>query len=243
MMPAIAGRIALTAMIGVLLCPAFPAWASPRPEAEAEVRSAVLAVMSRQAPPGAKVTVGATVGATTMEACRAPLSVMLAGTGPYQTATVKCASPVWTLYVPVEIAATQPVVVATRQITMGQRIAASDIRVIDMPSDDAAGSPIGDPGDIIGMVAARPVGPGSVVTKDDISRPVVVDYNQIVAVTIGQNGMQMTIRCRAVGEGKIGQMVPVEYQPSGKRFQAKIVPAWTHQDAGLPVIVISGGAG
>lgn len=243
MMRAITGRIALTAMIGALLCPAFSAWASPPPEAESAVRSAIVAVASRQAPSGAKVIIGATVGATIMEACRAPLSVALAGTGPYQTATVKCASPAWTLYVPVEIAATRPVVVATRQITMGQRIAASDIRVIDMPSDDAAGSPVGDAGDIIGMVAARPIGPGSVVMKDDVSSPVVVDYNQSVAVIINQGGMQMTIRCRAVGEGRIGQMVPVEYQPSGKRFQAKIVPAWTAQDAGLPVIVMSVGAG
>jgi flagella basal body P-ring formation protein FlgA len=243
MMPAIARRIVLTAVFGALLSPAFSACAAAQPEAEAEVRSAVLAVASRQAPPGAKVTVGATVGATIMEACRVPLSATLAGTGPYQTATVKCASPVWTLYVPVEIAATRPVVVATKQITIGQRIAASDIRVTEMPSADTAGSPIGDAGDIVGMVAARPVGPGSIVTKDDISSPVVVDYNQSVAVIINQGGMQMTIRCRAVGEGKIGQMVPVEYQPSGKRFQAKIVPAWTHQDAGLPVIVISDGAG
>lgn len=210
-------------------------------ESPETVKAAVARIARLQAPKGSVVEVGTTAGAAAMASCGSPLAVNLEGTGSYETARVTCSAPPWKLYVPVQIGGSEQVVVATRQIRMGQRVGENDIRLVTMPANDVSGDPVQSLGQAVGKVAAAPVGPGSIVTAADLSAPVVVRYAQPVQVIVAADGVQVVVHCEAMGDGKVGEMVPVVNSISGKRFSAEIVAGEGEAPAGVPVIIAGGG--
>jgi flagellar basal body P-ring formation protein FlgA len=73
---------------------------------------------------------------------------------------------------------------------------------------------------VIGMAARRPVREGDAVSLRDISAPMVVKKDDVIAVTFAMNGMSLTLQAKALTDAASGQSVSVMNPASHKIIQA-----------------------
>jgi flagella basal body P-ring formation protein FlgA len=204
-----------------------PAFAQESPAAvEAAIHQALAPIL----PQGAAVTLGSADGAHVMPSCGVPLSVTMSGAQPYENAAVSCSAPVWTLYVPVTVAATEAVVVAVRPIAAGQAIGPGDVDLRPEPDSDFQGQPVFyDPAAIAGGVATLNLPAGAILTGNDIQAPVLVKAGQTVSVDVRSGGVDLTVSAVAAEAGRVGDTILLTNPSSGRRFTAVLT-------AGGPVI-------
>ncbi len=199
-------------------------------ENPAAVEAAIHQAVAPTLPQGAVVTLGSADGAHFMPACGVPLSVTMSGTQPYENAAVSCTAPVWTLYVPVTVAATEAVVVALRPIAAGQAIGPGDVALRPEPESDFQGQPVFyDPAAIAGGVAMMNLPAGAILTGNDIQAPVLVKAGQTVSVDVRSGGVDLVVSAVAAETGRIGDTILLTNPSSGRRFTALLT-------AGGPVI-------
>jgi flagella basal body P-ring formation protein FlgA len=73
---------------------------------------------------------------------------------------------------------------------------------------------------VIGMAARRPVREGDAVSLRDVSSPMVVKRDDVIAVTFAMNGMSLTLQAKALTDAAYGQSVSVMNPASHKIIQA-----------------------
>jgi len=97
------------------------------------------------------------------------------------------------------------IAVPQRTIRARELISAQDIVV---KPGKAVGA-VSDPANVVGfearvtLYAGRPIRPG------DVSRPAIVDRNQLVTLVFERNGLRITAEGRSLGRGAAGQMIRV----------------------------------
>lgn len=77
-----------------------------------------------------------------------------------------------------------------------------------------------DPDAVIGMAARRPVREGDAVSLRDVSAPMVIRKDDVIAVTFAMNGMSLTLQAKALTDAASGQSVSVMNPASRKIIQA-----------------------
>lgn len=77
-----------------------------------------------------------------------------------------------------------------------------------------------DPDAVIGMAARRPLREGDPVSLRDISAPLVIKKDDIIAVSFSQDGLNLTLQAKAVSDAAAGQNVSVMNPSSNKVIQA-----------------------
>jgi flagella basal body P-ring formation protein FlgA len=77
-----------------------------------------------------------------------------------------------------------------------------------------------DPDAVIGMAARRPVREGDAVSLRDVSAPVVIKKDDVIAVTFSLNGLSLTLQAKALTDAAAGQSVSVMNPASHKIIQA-----------------------
>jgi flagellar basal body P-ring formation protein FlgA len=80
-----------------------------------------------------------------------------------------------------------------------------------------------DPDAVIGMAARRPLREGDAVSLRDVSAPMVIKKDDIVAVSFAQDGLSLTLQAKAVTDAAAGQNVSVKNLTSEKVIQAVAV--------------------
>jgi flagella basal body P-ring formation protein FlgA len=222
-------RHAAPAALAAAWLAAAPAWAGQDPAA---VDAAIRQSLAPTLPQGAAVTLGNIAGASVMPSCAAPLGVTLSGVEPYQNAVVRCPSPAWTLYVPVTVAATEPVVVAARPVAAGQALGPDDLAVRREPEAAYLGQPVFyDPAALAGAVATMNLPAGAILTGSDVQAPLVVKAGQTVTVNVQSGGVDVAINAVADEPGRVGDTILLTNPGSGKRFSAVVT-------ANGPVVVL-----
>ena len=73
---------------------------------------------------------------------------------------------------------------------------------------------------VIGMAARRPLREGDAVSLRDISTPMVIRRDDVIAVTFSQDGLSLTLQAKALGDAAAGQPVSVINPASKKIIQA-----------------------
>ena len=206
----------------LLVCAPLGAWAETMQDPKA-VAQAVQQAAQALVPPGATLSVGTVQGANYMPTCTAPLTVSLSGAVPYEQATVQCATPRWTLYVPVTVAQSEEVVVAARPLTAGQTLTAQDLMLKSLPVQNFAGRQVfTSPEQLIGDQVMMSLPAGMIINQTGVQSPLMVKAGQTVSVHVYSGGVELSLDAVANQDGHIGDTILMTNPASGRRFTAEV---------------------
>ncbi len=120
--------------------------------------------------------------------------------------------------------ATQMVEVAApvRGIERGAVMAEGDVTTMRIPRLQLSTDIIVDRAGLIGMAARRSLAPDRPVRRADIERPKLVERNAIVSIVYRVHGLVLRASGRALGEGALGESVPVLNTQSKRTIYAEV---------------------
>jgi flagella basal body P-ring formation protein FlgA len=144
------------------------------------------------------------------------------GRGTYQTAEVECPFPRWTIYAGIFLERTEHVLVTTRSVPFGQRLAKSDLQVVPIASGSVTGDPI-SARDVIGKKAAVPLAAGQIITRDQIVTPLAIRNGDKVVIHWRGAGVVVTAAGTALESGGSRQSILVENDESHRPVMATVV--------------------
>ena len=115
----------------------------------------------------------------------------------------------WKLYIPTRVRLMQPVVVANRALSRGQRLEAQDLRIEHRDVGDLRRPAVRDPAQVLGYRVDRPIPPGRVVDAAMLSAPVLVERGRRVRLAVRTQGMDISMSGQAMEDGALGDTVKV----------------------------------
>jgi flagella basal body P-ring formation protein FlgA len=129
----------------------------------------------------------------------------------------------WTLYVPVAVAATSPVVFTTRPVLRGERIAPEALELRYVPLQRMPRSPIRNAEQAVGMEATRAIAADSPLALSNLRAPQLVKQGQEVIILAEGGGISVRMSGSALKSGSKDEMIPIKNLSSGKTLEARIV--------------------
>lgn len=163
--------------------------------------------------PTAVVTVGALDPRLRLPACEQPLDPFLPNGMQWRINTtigVRCpgATP-WTLYVPVRITETRPVVVLIRPTPRGTVLTAQDIDVAIREVSSLGSGYYEDPVAVLGKVLTRPGSTGQALHPALLTGSLAVRRGQQVTLLANSGGVLVRMTGTAIADGSIGERIQV----------------------------------
>lgn len=133
----------------------------------------------------------------------------------------------WKLYVPTRVRLKQPVVVANRALSRGQRLEAQDLRIEHRDVGDLRRPAVRDPAQVLGYRVDRPIPPGRVVDAAMLSAPVLVERGRRVRLAVRTQGMDISMSGQAMEDGALGDTVKVRNTSSQAIVEGVVTGAGT----------------
>lgn len=112
--------------------------------------------------------------------------------------------------------------VPTRRISAGEVIAAGDLTLIPMRSDQVSGRTLTSAQSMVGMEVKRLLSPGRPVQASSISQPVIIQRNKPVTVEFRQGPLLVTARGRALADAGLGDLIRVQNLDSNRTVTATV---------------------
>ncbi len=206
-------RLSLRLLAPALLLCAAAAGASGGFQPVQSIRDAALAALSD--PRGAEASLDP---ALRMPRCAEALQARQTGAG---TVEVGCPSG-WRLFVPVRMDRSQEVLVLVRGVAAGEPITADMFTVERRDAGRIAGAPVADPAGAVGRVARRVLSAGSVLTAGDLVAPRLVRRGDNIALVARNNGVEVRMAGRALGDAGERERVSVENLSSRRVVQGVV---------------------
>jgi len=133
----------------------------------------------------------------------------------------------WKLYIPTRVRLMQPVVVANRALSRGQRLEAQDLRIEHRDVGDLRRPAVRDPAQVLGYRVDRPIPPGRVVDAAMLSAPVLVERGRRVRLAVRTQGMDISMSGQAMEYGAPGDTVKVRNTSSRAIVEGVVTGAGT----------------
>ena len=115
--------------------------------------------------------------------------------------------------------------VVNRSIAAGEEILETDLDFKVIRSTKIGRTTLTDIQDIIGKSPRRAMKTGSTVNLNNLGKPVTVTKGKLVAVTLNNGGIKLSITGRTLEEGQTGDIIRVENTASRKTIQAQVINA------------------
>jgi flagella basal body P-ring formation protein FlgA len=125
-------------------------------------------------------------------------------------ARVTCASPAWTLNIPVEIRRTHTVLVLRRAVGRGESIAAADVTAQTRELPGLASPFVSSPEHLAGRLTRRPLPEGTAVTADALNAALLIKRGQQVTLVAESSGFEVRAPGRAMADAGANQQVRVQ---------------------------------
>lgn len=177
------------------------------------IRDAALAALAD--PRGAEATLDP---ALRMPRCAQPLQARQTGAG---TVEVGCPAG-WRLFVPVRMDRSQQVLVLARGVAAGETITLDMFVAERRDTGRIAGAAVSDPADAVGREARRVLTAGSVLTANDLVAPRLVRRGDSIALVARNNGVEVRMAGRALGDAGERERVSVENLSSRRVLQGVV---------------------
>ncbi|MCU0759114.1 MAG: flagellar basal body P-ring formation protein FlgA [Steroidobacteraceae bacterium] len=150
-----------------------------------------------------------------LAACGGPLEAEAAtppgGLGARAVVTVRCAGPTrWAVLVPVTIETEATVLVARRPLPRGARPGPDDVEVVKQTLPGIANTYISNVEMLEGLHLARPVAPGTPLSRAMLAADPVVRRGESVTLVARQGGMEIRAPGRALADAAPGARVRVQ---------------------------------
>ena len=153
-----------------------------------------------------------------------------------ETVRVRCAQPVWQLYVRVTSGGGNPVGavsgsvrnqptasvprqvwVVEQHLTAGSAVAKRQVRLVDKDASSVGAMALDPATDLTYMEAVRDLPPGTVLRQYDLRPTTLVKRGQMVQILIGQGqGFQIAARVEAMQDGRFGEQIKLKNPESGR---------------------------
>jgi flagella basal body P-ring formation protein FlgA len=222
------GRLARAGMASAallsVLCAGAPILKAAEREAPAAIRAAIAAALRTRLADlkGATAEVGAIDPRLRLPACPA-LDVGLPQTGaPAMTARVACASPQWTIYVPIRLHAWIKAVVAATNLAPNTALTAGDLARGRVDMFASPGGLMTDRARAQGRVLQVGLMAGAPILKSFLKVPLVVHRGEKVLLSLTDGTMSIRDTAVALGDGRVGDSIAVRNPESGKIVQATV---------------------
>ena len=118
------------------------------------------------------------------------------------------------------------VLVTNHDLRFDEPISESDFRLEEIVVDGRV-EPLKDFNAIKGLVPVRMIRAGSPVTMSLFQTPLVIEVNQPVRIVTRINGVQVAAKGVALNRGRIGKVIRVRNETSGKILSGRVIDAQT----------------
>ena len=163
-----------------------------------------------------------------LAACEGPLEAFMPpGSAMYGNTTVgvRCAGgKPWSVYVPVKIKVSTPVVVAARPLIRGVKLSEADLTSAALDAANLPPDYLTDPQQAIGQQLKRPVSIGMAVAAGMLETPRMVRRDERVTILAEEGGLEVRMAGLALEDGVLGQPIKVRNLLS-KRIIGGIIAA------------------
>ncbi|MGQ0530691.1 MAG: flagellar basal body P-ring formation chaperone FlgA [Panacagrimonas sp.] len=218
----IARSLGVTSFLLLLMGAAF-AQSAATYEALDHIREAAMSAARPHVSAAAELSTGRLDERLRLTACPAPLSAQVMSTSAAALSVeVRCDAAGWKLFVPVSVREQVPVLVATRALTRGQLVSASDVQVQTRERAGLGPAWLGSPEQIDGQVMQRPVPAGTVLTPALLAPARVVRRGQSVTLIGASGGFQVRAQGKALADAASGESVAVENLSSRRVVQGLV---------------------
>jgi flagella basal body P-ring formation protein FlgA len=110
----------------------------------------------------------------------------------------------------------------TRTLARGDVVRSTDVAMERRPKVEAAGEAISAE-QVVGLAAKRAMRAGQVVRAGDLSKPEVVQRDELVTIVYEVPGILLTMRGKVLEAGAVGDLVNVINVQSKRTVQAKVI--------------------
>ncbi|MFC0407522.1 flagellar basal body P-ring formation chaperone FlgA [Roseomonas elaeocarpi] len=121
------------------------------------------------------------------------------------------------------VSATVPVAVATRRMSLGEVVKASDVRVQRVRVERSRPGLADDAVLVVGQQLRRPIGEGMPFAVRDLGAPVLIEKNSTVVMVVESNGLTLTAQGRAMADAPRGGIVSVMNLSSRQIVEAQAI--------------------
>ncbi|MBR1581215.1 MAG: flagellar basal body P-ring formation protein FlgA [Selenomonadaceae bacterium] len=118
------------------------------------------------------------------------------------------------------------VLVTNHELRFDEPISESDFRLEEIAIDGRA-EPLKDYNQIKGLVPVRMIRAGSPVTSSMFQTPLVIEVNQPVRILTRYHGIEVVAKGVALGRGRIGKVIRVRNEASGKILSGRVIDSET----------------
>lgn len=206
------------------------AQSAPAHEPLENIREAALSAARTHVSAAAELGTGRLDERLRLSACTAPLtSQVMSTSGAALSVEVRCDTAGWKLFVPVSVREQVPVLVATRALSRGQTLSASDVQVQTRERAGLGPAWLGALDQIDGQVMQRPVTAGTVLTPNLLAPARLVKRGQSVTLIGTSGGFQVRAQGKALADAASGESVAVENLSSRRVVQGRVQPDGTVQ--------------
>jgi flagella basal body P-ring formation protein FlgA len=164
-------------------------------------------------PPGSAVQLGLEGAAFDLQALRFAATLVVIADG-MPTTRVRLAGRAVT---------TQPVVLATRRMAVGEVVGPADLRPARLRAERVRPGAAERSDQVLGQQLRRPIGVGLPFTTADLGAPVIVERNTTVLMVLEAPGIQLTAQGRALEAGSRGGVVSVLNPSSNSVVEARVI--------------------
>lgn len=163
-----------------------------------------------------------------LAACEAPLEAFMPpGSATYGNTTVGVRCPgakPWSVYVPVKIKVSTPVVVAARPLMRGAQLSEADLTTATLDAGSLPPDYLTNPQLAIGQQLKRPLSIGMAVAAGMLDTPRMVRRDEQVTILAEDGGLEVRMTGLALEDGVLGQPIKVRNLLS-KRIIGGIIAA------------------
>lgn len=123
---------------------------------------------------------------------------------------VRCNAPAWSIYVPVLVKVSGPVLVATRPIPRGQAIAAEDVEAQLRDVTPYRNGVLNTLEQVVGKTAANPIPAGDALRPELLRAALLVRQGQTVRLIAQGSGFKVSSEGTAMANATSGQVIAVK---------------------------------
>ena len=112
--------------------------------------------------------------------------------------------------------------ILTRDVSVGEKLAAQDFSLTEVPIERVGQNTLTDMSRLDGMTPRRMLRAGQPLHQGDVTVPVVVAKNELVAMIVRVSGMSLTAQGRALDDGALNSTIRVMNTQSKRTVQATV---------------------
>ncbi|MCK5558635.1 MAG: flagellar basal body P-ring formation protein FlgA [Candidatus Hydrogenedentes bacterium] len=132
-----------------------------------------------------------------------------------------------TLYMRASVHPFQRIAVAVEDIKRGELISESDFSMVRKDLADLTGGFFADRAGLHGLVAARSIPTGTVISLRCVERPIAIKRGNIVVAEVRGNGFRITAMAKAMDNGRVGDVIRLMNVDSRKTLTGEVLDETT----------------